>query len=97
MHFNSHLSATEEHLIQDVKVFFLAAEADTGTELRKIVQDQKKALISLGYKLGRTKKRRSWELLWSDLGNDEIPLSQFPKTPGSSAILFEAEHSSSVS
>lgn len=29
MYFNSRLSAKEEHLIQDVKAFFLAAGADT--------------------------------------------------------------------
>lgn len=29
VHFNLHLSATEEHLIQDVKALFLEAGADT--------------------------------------------------------------------
>lgn len=63
----------------------------------KVAQDQKKALISLGYKLGRMKNRRTWELLWCDPGNGEVPLSQLPKAPESSAILLEAEHSSSLS
>lgn len=58
----------------------------------KVEQDQIWVLRCLGYNLGRRKKWRTWELLWYDLMNGEVPLSHIPRDPENSAIPFEAGH-----